>query len=160
MTKSFLILLLSAFFLPACAQTKSGVQNSYAYFRIFIPGNIPVDESGNALRGTDTIRMIYIETKGTAQLNVQTVQYGNKVYSAAVFEEQNSQVTVGKDFRTNIDKVIRRGKGNRLWRVELSSEGEVKGLPVKNINIKGTLGGKKFVHVLKRETELQPEIRG
>ena len=68
MKNLLLILFSTTFFLTGCAQTKTSIQNSYAYFRIFIPGNLPVDDNGNPLRGADTMRVIYIETKGATKI--------------------------------------------------------------------------------------------
>ncbi|MFN2439168.1 MAG: hypothetical protein ABR503_08205, partial [Chitinophagaceae bacterium] len=65
--KSFLLIghFISALIFTSCAQPIHGVQNGYAFFKKSIPGNIQVDKNGNEVKqGIDTVRFIFIESKG------------------------------------------------------------------------------------------------
>lgn len=160
MKRSIFILILSAFFLPACTQTKSSIRNSYAFFRMFIPGNLPVDDNGNPLHGPYPVRIIYIETSGAATPKVESVQCGKWMFEGSVFAEEKVPVVVGKSKATGKDVVISPRKGNKLWRVELTPTTEIRLSPNKNIVVRGVLGGRKFTRVISKETELESEIRG
>ncbi|MGB8190363.1 MAG: hypothetical protein WCF67_00530 [Chitinophagaceae bacterium] len=158
--KNFLSIIFfsAACLLSACAQTKTGIQNTYAYFSISFPGNIPVDENGNPLKGPDTMRVIYIETSGKAKPVIKSVQYGNVEFSAAVFAEEKYPVAIGKAQTSNQNIMLSPRKGNTLWRVELAS---LRALPSKSksIIVKGTLNGRAFTRTILKEQELAPQIR-
>lgn len=160
MKKLLLILVSSAFLLTGCAQTKTTIQNTYAFFRIFIPGNLPVDDNGNPLRGTYPVRIIYIETRGPATPDIESVQHGDNMFDASVFAEEKVPVVVGTSKSTGKNVIITPRKGNKLWRVELTPTTEMRRSANNNITIMGKLSGKRFTRVISKETELEPEIRG
>ena len=136
----------SAFF-TACAQKSTGIQKTYAYFRVSTPGNIPVDEHGNALERDDTVRVIYMECSGAAMPVIDYVQYPGKLYTASVFKEEQVPVTVGRF-------TIRPAKANTLWRVELTPSDEKKPPRTSKIIMKGKRNGRTFSQVIVRETQL------
>lgn len=151
-----LLICLSALF-TACAQTKTGIQTTYAYFRVSTPGNIPVDEQGNPLKRDDTVRVIYIESSGTAKPEIQSVQYPGKLYTASVFAEEKFPITVKKkdDQSLAIQPSV---KTNKIWRVELTPAGPGKGPRTNKIVLKGVRGGKAFSQVIASEAELASPI--
>lgn len=136
--------------LGACAQTRSGIRNTYAYYKVSIPGNIPVDERGVPLERDDTVRVIYLECSGAAKPEVTTVEYPGRLYTASVFEEGQT-VTVG-------DFTLKPAKGNRLWRVELTPSEEKKVPRTTKIIIKGARNGRAFSQAVAGETRLPSPI--
>jgi hypothetical protein len=160
MKNLLLILSLStSFVLTGCAQTKTSVQSTYAFFRTFIPGNLPVDDNGNPLRGPYPVRIIYIETRGPATPQIESVQHGDNMFSASVFAEEKVPVVVGIGKASGKTVVINPRKGHKLWRIELTPTTEMRRSASNKITVTGMLSGKKFTRIISKETELKPEIR-
>lgn len=162
MKRISLLLIAAAFFLPACAQTKKPVSYEGAFFRIQFPGNLPVDENGNPLRGADTVRMMYLYTQDPVRdaPKIQYVQYGNRLYSATVFPaEFEQEKVIGTAKKTNAPVVLKPVKGRRYWQLELLPLNKFAKGKDGVIVITGSFRGKKFTLTSNKEIELQPELR-
>jgi hypothetical protein len=155
--RNLLLLLFLFLFLNACSQTKSGIRKSYAFFQLSFPGNIPVDDNGNPMRGADTLRFVYMECSGNKAPAISSVQYNNRMYDAAVFPAGKTPATPGIKKGSNEKVVLKPAAGNSLWRIELTPI-ERKAAPQKGMIIKGALNGRPFTSTIKKEIELEPEI--
>jgi hypothetical protein len=155
--RNFVLLLSLFFFLNACSQTKTGIRKTYAFFQVSFPGNIPVDDNGNPMKGADTLRFVYIETSGRQAPTISSAQYNNTTYSASVFPAEKVPVTAGTKKGSDQKIIIKPAAGNSLWRIELTPAGRTKSLQ-KSMIIKGAVNGKPFTTTIKKEVELEPEI--
>lgn len=148
--------------LTACAQTRKPVIFSRAFFRVQHPGNLPVDDQGNVLRGSDTVRVIYLITHDLVSDSpkIQRVQYGNRIFSASVFPDGYEHAVVpGKLKGSEKDVVLAAGKNRHYWLLQVSPLDKF--IPGKKnvITVTGTFRGRKFTLSTNKETELEPEIR-
>jgi hypothetical protein len=157
MIRTFLTLTFLSLLFSACAQTRTGIQKAHAFFKVSIPGNIPVDEQGNPMKRDDTVRVIYMECSGAAKPEINEVLYPGKAYTASVFEEKSS-VQVGNENYNNSPLSVKPAKGNTLWRVELTPSGAKKTPRTNKIIIKGARNGRTFSQVIEGETQLASPI--
>lgn len=152
--------LIPLFLLPACAQTRPGIRNGYAYFKPHLPGNIMADDAGNPVQpGLQVTRFIYLEADSSFRPVVESVGYNGQDYPAAAFPVTEAVVNIGIKKTDNRPVVLRPGKGSRIWRVELTGAGPApSGQSLTGIQLKGTNGGKAFTFPLKKEEELLPDL--
>lgn len=152
----------------SCAQTKTMVKNSYAYWQVRHAGIIAVDESGNPLtKGVDTVYTVYIETNGNATPTIETVWINNAAHAASVITVDEAGIQLGQPTPNAKPATLKASAGNKLWRLEVGEAQQNKQLPptAKNTNalqavvIEGTLNNKKFTQTITSMVEL-PTING
>jgi hypothetical protein len=156
------ISLLSGMFLTGCAQTRRPVLFGGAFYRVQHPGNLPVDEQGNVLRKSDTVRVIYLITHDLVAdtPKIQRVQYGNRMFSSSVFLESYEQaVVVGKRKESESDFIFPAAKNRRYWVLQVTPLDKIVTAKKNIITVTGTFRGRKFTFNLVNEVELEPELR-
>lgn len=142
-----------------CAQPLHGIQKGYAFFKKSIPGNIQVDEKGNEVNPVvDTVRFIFIESKGKLPPSIDNVIYRNKTLNASILPVNQPQVQVGQEKISGKNIILKPARGNTLWKVLLISTDKkpVAGNAV--IKLKGKRNGRPYEWVIEREIELEAEI--
>lgn len=162
MKKLLLILFSAAMFLTACAQTRKPVLLGGAFYRVQHPGNLPVDEQGNVLRKSDTVRVIYLITHDLVAdtPKIKRVQYGNRIFASAVFPESYEQaVVVGKRKGSESNFVLPAAKNRHYWVLQVTPLDKIAAGKKNVITVAGTFRGRKFTFNLINEIELEPEIR-
>jgi hypothetical protein len=136
------------------------MQKGYAFFKKSMPGNIQVDEKGNEVNpAIDTVRFIFIESKGSLPPTIDSVIYRNKIFSTSIIPVNQLQVEVGQEKISGENIILKPARGNTLWRILLTSTDKnpsVAGKAV--IKLKGKKNGRAFEWVIDREIELQTEI--
>jgi hypothetical protein len=142
-----------------CAQPLHGFQKGYAFFKKSMPGNIQVDEKGNEVSPVaDTVRFIFIESKGKLPPSIDNVIYRNKTFNISILPVNQPQVQVGQEKISGKNIILKPARGNTLWKILLISTDKI---PVPGntvIKLKGKQNGKSFEWVIDREIELQAEI--
>lgn len=106
------------FVTAGCAQQKTATEKAYAYFRISLPGNIPVDDQGNPEQRTDTVHQVYLETRSQAPDIAYITLNGLQYDAIAVSMEE---VQVGKRAVDNEMIFLRARPGFALWQLDLSA---------------------------------------
>ncbi len=113
------LLMLVLFGIVACAQEKYGIKNVQLFSRVQMPGNIPVNEKGEPLRGPDTIYSIIVETTGKP-VQWKAAYTKNKVYSITATLVSNLPYDAGIDDANGKKILLTPAKGNQLWLLDLS----------------------------------------
>jgi len=166
MKMKFLFPALAAFFiflLPACAQKNYGITKSYAYKKTFTPGNIMVDDQNNPVNGGLQVQhIVYLEVSGAGTPVVDEVIYNGDSYDSGVYPVVTLPEVVGKEKSTEKQILLPVGKGNTLWKIELTKKaGNNKLNPESkavSILIKGKIDNKPFSVSITKETELAQDI--
>ena len=109
--------------LSACAQGQYGVKKSYAYWQAVYPGMNRVTPPGEAKRSLmDTVLLVYLETTKGLTPVWNAARIGGSTYIATVIPISADSIFVGKTKPNRQPVVIKAGKGNSLWRVELNRQ--------------------------------------
>lgn len=163
MKYSILIICLPAAFLFACTPSRS-VQKAYAFSQHINFGTIATDENGNQITsGSQTNRIIYLESKDNTKPVINEVVYKAKIYkNAEVTLAGQSPVQIGIKSSDGKNIILTPAPGNYLWKMEfILTENENKqqvNTDENKIIIKGKTGGKAFTLTINNEIELQPVI--
>lgn len=143
--------------LTACAQPRSARKKAVAFMQVTFPGNMPVNEKGEAVGGPDTSRFLIIEHPASVTPGIQTVQFGTSVYNASIHKAGEKLTLKPKGRGTTLNMTS--SKGNVLWKVELSPS-PVK--PVKSgamVVVKGKFNGRAFTQYINHVIELEADNR-
>jgi hypothetical protein len=149
--------------LRAQSQPTHGIQKGYAFYKSAIHGALMTDDNGKPVNATDTIRFLYLESKGSAAPCIDSVFYGNRIYRASVFSAGKKNAVIGVRKKGGQRVVVPCAKANSLWKVELVPDEERKKYPRgngKKIIVKGKHAGRNFSFIIYAETELVADIEG
>lgn len=114
-----MLLAVSGFFMTTgCAQQKAAAQKSYLFYRINLPGNIPVDEQGNPEQKADTVYQAYLVTKKPAPSVAYAIISGKRYEVLAVEVEE---VLVGKTATGNKNVLLTAQRGYTILQLELQA---------------------------------------
>ena len=154
----------SLLFFSSCAQNRNGIRKTYAYSKESFRGNILVDEKGNALlNGSDTIHIIFIETRKEDSLIIHTAWDEKQSFSVNVFPVDQKMLEVGKRKADEKKVMIQTLTGNRFWKLELQPLRGAKNQPTivphGIIILEGEYKGRNFRMKIKNQVELLPDIR-
>lgn len=143
--------------LYACAQSRYSIKNSYAFYKVHLPGNIAVDEHGNEIPATDTLYFVYVETS-TELIQWNVAWKNDKTYSILSHLADTNFIDAGSDKITNERMIIHASPGNKLWQLRLIPTDNKISTPIKilpgEILIKGTYNAKIILKKIKKEVEL------
>ena len=98
----------------SCAQTKTVVDNVYAFNTIRLPGNIQQGENSNNI--SDTTYFIYVETG--EQIDWKKAYRNGKCFDLITTPIKNNSLIVGKN-ENGEDVIINRAKDKTLWHLLL-----------------------------------------
>ena len=139
---SVLILLIAG---SSCAQSKSAVKRTHAFFYIHHKGTIKLDENGNAAEpGFYPVYKIFVETnksvkwvgatKGTSSYNIEAWEVKEKPFKVGVSEQTGEQI------------IINPGKGFSLYMLTLTpiNPSMVDASKSSKFKINGMSGSKQF----------------
>jgi hypothetical protein len=141
----------------ACAQSKYAVKNIYSFYKVHLPGNIPVDENGNEIPSRDTVNLIFIESS-KEDIHWDTAWKNGKTYFIIPTLIDTGFFDVGTNKMTNENMIIHAFAGNKLWQLQLIAS-EKKILQPSNILqgeilLRGTYNGKRILQKIKSQVEL------
>lgn len=157
MKGSFSIILFCVFALVSCAQTKSVIKQSHAFYVVRLPGIIAVDENGNPrTTNIDTLNIIYVETT-TKNLVWGEAERGGAKYAVQATLVTANQFMAGINKTTQEPVVLKTADSNQLWRLLLvqNDKAEYKGTnKAEPFIITGRNGDKKFSLTIKNQQEL------
>jgi hypothetical protein len=145
------------------AQSPYGIQKGYAFYKAVIHGALMIDDNGKPVNATDTVRFLYLESKGNVAPCIDSVFYGNRLYGATVFSAGKKSVEAGIKRKGAQRVMIPCTKGNSLWKVELIFVAEQKIYKSSNTNkiiVKGKHAGRNISYTINTETELVADIVG
>jgi hypothetical protein len=160
--KYFIVTILLAFFVSACAQTGTLVK-AKAFYKQSFPGTIMRDIDGKEVdRGVDTVYQVYVEVKGNARPVIDSVFIKGRPFTAVVYPLTKPEYAIGNRKSDEQPVVLQAAKGNSLWRLEISPVAEA--VRTKKsfvlVLLKGRKAGKKFTYTITRLVELAPDIHG
>lgn len=159
---NFWLLLVSSFLcsLSACGQVTYGIKKGYAFYKKSHPGTVMADDNGQVISpGVDTVHVLYLETTGRQMPVVDAATVNGNKFSAAVYPVTTLPVEVGRKKAGEELITLKQGKGNSLWKIELSPLENVslRSKAIHNIRIKGKFQGRPFSYGIQRETELRAD---
>lgn len=115
---------LALFALPACAQTKNGIVKTNSYYMIRTPGTIPVDDNGQEIPvQRDTTFSVYAETVSRDFVWERAWRNGRE-FTISAAPVQGGEVEVGVTLSGDRKVVLKPGRENTLWRLELTALAE------------------------------------
>jgi hypothetical protein len=145
------------FFVSCNAQTYR-IQKAWAFYTVTIPGMAMRDENGNRINPEPVInRFIYIECRYNAKPKIDSVYYNTILFAASVADKEESIQKIGVRNNDGQPVMINSKKGNHVWKITLTQQGDDKGLTheaIKKITIKGRLDKVKFSHFVNEEIQL------
>ena len=157
MKKTLLSILCLALAFTCCSQSNCSIKRAYSFFKVHLPGNIPVDENGRPRKMPPNIeRFIYVEVAGTKMPLVESVLFNNTAFKTNLTRINGSRVVAGKNAANGQDFILTSKKGNTLWKIELQSADENKMVAqgCKNIIIKSKTAGRYCKLYCYKEIEL------
>lgn len=153
----FLCCLSFVVYLDSPAQNTNKIQRAYAFYKVIMPGNIPVDENGKPLNSVENMeRFIYIELTGSERPAIISVLYNEVAFGAVVTAVNGFAIHAGKKAENGQDIQLTPKKGNRFWKVDLQLPNNAV-MPKRDcrlIVIKGKAGYRPYKFYLYRETGL------
>lgn len=160
---AFSYLLMPGLILSSCAQHKSVVKNTKAYYTIIQPGTIRVDANGNEVpRKQDTLFVVYAEVNSEEIVFAKAVM-NQKTYKVVSHKMESTGFEAGFTKETGEKIMITPAAGSFIYRLvlessETQSTGEAQNVPLtpNRILLIGEYKGKPF----KKETNLLVEING
>jgi len=159
MQKRILLALFTCFsFLCAGAQNTEKIERAYAFYKVTMPGIMPVDENGQPREMPANIeRFIYIECRGTQMPRVTEVLYNNTAFTATITGLKDGRILVGKKAENGQDVQLLAKKGNRFWMISLQPANNKPQPPQgsKQVIIKSRIGSKPYKFYLYKETQLE-----
>ncbi len=142
--------------LLSCAQSKYGIKNIYATYRIHLPGNIAVDENGDSLTPPDTVNIVYIEA--ASDIVWSEAWKNGKQYSIIKTLITESPFDAGTNKFTNEKIMLHSTPGNKLWMLQLvATEKNVEvpqGVVPGEILLEGSFNGRKIKRKIMKQTEI------
>ena len=159
----------SHIFIPAvlllfasCSQSRAGIYKTYSFYKINMPGNIPVDDNGKPLtRIHDTTRIIYFESKKGVKPQVTAVIVNGNYYKPVLSEITSNTEEAGSLLETNKPVIIKARTNTQLWKVEPRNKIEA----LSNSKLKADLiylvvenKGKRLKRAIESSKELVPDL--
>ena len=156
--KYLLIIVLSVYTLSGAAQNSSIIKRAFAFSRVIMPGNIPVDENGTPMDGPKVLHSIVVEVKSNIAPVWKSAKIKGKTYTIHASPVAIGPLEMGQQKTTMQNVVIRPATGNKLWLLELDPYERLNDTAIKPISsiviLTGTVGGKKLTHAINKEVEL------
>jgi hypothetical protein len=115
--KYFFLVLLLGYGFFSFAQSKQLIKNVYATYSVHLPGNVAVDENGNAIEARDTVYVIYIES--AAKINWTTAWRNHQNYELVTHMIKSDSFEAGVDKANNEKLILKTSKANKLWELRL-----------------------------------------
>ena len=149
-------------FFVSCSQSSTGIYKTYSFYKINTPGTIPVDENGNEIgKIHDTTYVIYFETRKDAQPKLVGASFNGNFYKMNLIEEKGNIVEIGNSLKDNKPVILKTGSNRKLWKSELGVILKTTTEPIKDksiLSIEVEYKGRKAIRVIKKHTELVPEL--
>ena len=157
-----IVVFVSAIFLVSCSQSSTGIYKTYSFYKINTPGTIPVDENGKEIgKVHDTTYVIYFETRKDVQPKLLGASFNGNFYKMNLFEEKGNIVEIGNSLKDNKPVILKTGSNRKLWKSELGVILKTTTEPIKDksiLSIEVEYKGRKAIRVIKKHTELVPEL--
>lgn len=149
-----LVLLLATGFVAKAQVYK--IQKVWAVVTESAPGRVMTDENGKEVKPTPIMeRFIYIETNYKTEPKIETVLYNGKTYQSSISAVTDIKHLAGSIYSNGKPFYITPKKGNKLWRISITSgETVLRSNEAKLITIRGKLGNSSFKQTLYTETRL------
>ncbi len=159
---AIIVVIASVLFFVSCSQSSTGIYKTYSFYKINTPGTIPVDENGNEIgKVHDTTYVIYFETRKAAQPKLVGASFNGNFYKMNLFEEKENTIAIGNSLPDNKPVVLKTGSNRKLWKAELGMILKTATEPIKDksiLSIEVEHEGRKAIRVIKKHTELVPEL--
>jgi hypothetical protein len=160
---AFIYLLMPGFILSSCAQHKSVIKNTRAYYTIIQPGTIRVDPNGNEVpRKQDTLFVVYAEVNSEEIVFTKAVM-NQKTYKVVSHKMESTGFEAGFTKETGEKIIITPTAGCFIYRLvlepsETQTTGETLNMPStpNRILLIGEYKGKP----VRKETNVLAEING
>lgn len=138
----------------ANAQNKCTVLAVYPVYRVWLPGNIPVDQNGKQTKPKLNVeRSIFITTNCDTAPTFTSILYDKTAVKFSLQKPNEQEINSQIDFEGNKIK-FSQPKGSVIWKIDIVALAG-KSIPEKPISIKLLQKEKKKIFIVKAKKEIQ-----